>query len=77
MSTTYISVLFKDQMGESCIKYLTKIRIEHAKKLLKAGARVNEVSEKVGYFNYRHFTEQFKKHVGMTPSQYRDMILQA
>lgn len=76
MSATYFSVLFKEQMGESYIKYLTKIRIEYAKELLRAGAKVNEASEKVGYFNYRHFTELFKKHVGMTPGQYRHMQLQ-
>lgn len=72
MSITYFSVLFKEQMGESYIKYVTKMRIEHAKKLLKSGAKVNEVSEKVGYYNYRHFSELFKRHVGMTPGHYRD-----
>jgi two-component system, response regulator YesN len=72
MSITYFSVLFKEEMGESYIKYVTKMRIEQAKKLLKSGAKVNEVSEKVGYFNYRHFSELFKRHVGMTPGQYRD-----
>ncbi|SHR95768.1 Probable transcriptional regulator, AraC family [Mycobacteroides abscessus subsp. abscessus] len=72
MSSTYFSVLFKEQMGESYIKYVTKLRIEHAKKLLMNGAKVNEVSEKVGYYNYRHFSELFKRHVGMTPGHYRD-----
>lgn len=77
MSSTYFSVLFKEQMGESYIKYVTKLRIEQAKKLLKNGAKVNEVSEKVGYYNYRHFSELFKRHVGMTPGIYRDRQSQA
>lgn len=77
MSSTYFSVLFKEQMGESYIKYVTKLRIEQAKKLLKNGAKVNEVSEKVGYYNYRHFSVLFKKHVGMTPGKYRDRQSQA
>jgi two-component system, response regulator YesN len=72
ISSAYFSVLFKEQMGESYIKYVTKLRIEQAKKLLHSGAKVNEVSERVGYNNYRHFSELFKKHVGVTPGYYRD-----
>lgn len=77
ISSTYFSVLFKEQVGESYIKYVTKVRIEQAKKLLKSGAKVNEVSEKVGYYNYRHFSELFKRHVGVTPGIYRDTQSQA
>ncbi|MEI2394769.1 response regulator [Paenibacillus phytohabitans] len=72
LNPTYFSLLFKEQMEISYIKYLTGIRIERAKAMLKEGYRVNEVSEKVGYLNYRHFTEIFKKMVGTTPGQYRD-----
>lgn len=72
LNPTYFSLLFKEQMGISYIKYLTGVRMERAKALLRTGLRVNEVSEKVGYLNYRHFTELFKKAVGTTPGQYRD-----
>ncbi len=63
LNATYFSLLFKEEVGISYIKHLTKIRLEHAKALLSEGARVNEVSEKVGYHNYRHFTEMFKKNL--------------
>ena len=72
MNPTYLSLLFKEEMGATYIKHLTHIRMERAKEMLRDGFRVNEVSEKVGYLNYRHFTETFKKHVGVTPGQYRE-----
>jgi two-component system response regulator YesN len=72
MNTAYLSVLFKEVMGESYIKFLTRYRVEYAKMLLMKGLKINEVSEKVGYHTYRHFSEVFKKHTGLTPGQYRD-----
>lgn len=72
MNPTYFSVLFKEETGESYIKYLTRYRMERAKTLLKQGKKVNEVSEQVGYLTYRHFSELFKKHTGLTPGQFRD-----
>ncbi|MDQ6417941.1 response regulator [Paenibacillus sp. LHD-117] len=72
LNPTYFSLLFREQMGITYIKYLTNLRIEHAKMMLKEGLRVNEVSGKVGYLNHRHFNEIFKKQVGMTPGQYKE-----
>jgi len=72
LNPTYFSLLFKEEMGTTYIKHLTALRMERAKAMLRSGMRVGEVSEKVGYLNYRHFTEIFKKLVGMTPGQYRD-----
>jgi two-component system response regulator YesN len=72
LNPTYFSLLFKEETGTTFIKHLTRLRMERAKEMLRAGMRVADVSEKVGYFNYRHFTEIFKKLVGATPSQYRD-----
>lgn len=71
MSTAYLSVLFKNEVGTSYVKYLTNMRITQAKKLLKDGHKVNEVSEMVGYSNYRYFSDIFKKHVGLTPNEYK------
>lgn len=74
MNPTYLSVLFKDVMGESYIKFLTRYRMEHAKELLRKGAKVNDVSEMVGYRTYRHFAEVFKKYTGQTPGQYKEEL---
>jgi two-component system, response regulator YesN len=72
MNPTYFSLLFKEEMKLSYIKYLTKLRMVRAKELLREGYKVSEVSEKVGYHTYRHFSELFKKQVGVNPGQYRD-----
>ncbi|RKP49928.1 response regulator [Cohnella endophytica] len=71
MNATYFSLLFKEQMGISYIKYLTKVRIEKAKDLLNEGMPIQEISERVGYYHARHFSEVFKKQTGITPGQYR------
>ncbi|UJF34511.1 response regulator [Paenibacillus hexagrammi] len=72
MNPTYFSVLFKEEIGESYIKYVTRYRMELAKSLLSKGLKVNDVSEKVGYHTYRHFSEVFKKYTGLTPGQFKE-----
>ncbi|MCI2255771.1 response regulator [Domibacillus sp. PGB-M46] len=72
MNSTYFSLLFKEKVGKSYIKYLTHIRMERAKELLLAGGKVAEVSERVGYRSYRHFSELFRKHTSVNPGQYKE-----
>ena len=74
MSTAYLSVLFKAEVGTSYVKYLTDLRMKKAKKLLQDGYKVHEVSELVGYNNYRYFCDIFKKHEGMTPNEYKGKV---
>lgn len=72
LSGSYISQLFKNEVGVNFLAYLTNIRMEHAKKLLLSTALpVAEISERSGYGDYRVFTKAFKKSEGITPSQYR------
>ncbi len=71
MSTAYLSVLFKSEVGTSYVKYLTGLRVRQAKKLLKEGYKVSEVSGMVGYNNYRYFCDIFKRCVGKTPNEYK------
>ena len=72
MNTAYLSVLFKAEVGVSFVKYLTDLRLKKAKILLKEGYKVKEVSDLVGYSNYRYFCDIFKKHTGQTPQEYKD-----
>lgn len=74
MSPVYLSTLFKEELGISYVKYLTDIRLQKAKKLLADGYLVTEVSEMVGYHNYRYFCDLFKRSTGMTPNEYKGTI---
>lgn len=74
INPTYLSMLFKEQVGTTYIKYLTNVRLEKAKKLLNEGHKVKDVSEMVGYHNSRHFSELFKKTIGLTPDQFKGKI---
>lgn len=71
VTPAYLSSLFKEEMGTSPVKYLTKVRIDKAKELLRAGHKVADVSVLVGYPDYRYFCEVFKKQEGRTPNEYR------
>lgn len=69
---TYFSELFKKTMNCNFTEYRTHIRIENAKKLLFGTEyTVNDIGNKVGYSNTKHFFKLFKKVTGMTPSEFR------
>ena len=77
LSASYISQLFKNEIGVNFLAYLTNIRMEQAKKLLlSTPLSIAEVSERSGYGDYRVFTKAFKKSEGVTPSQYRRNFLE-
>ncbi|MFB5663399.1 helix-turn-helix domain-containing protein [Alteribacillus sp. HJP-4] len=68
-----LSKAFKKIIGINFIDYLTTIRMDKAKELLlQSTLKVNEISEAVGY-RHSYFNRIFKKHVGVTPGQYRKM----
>lgn len=73
MNPAYLSNLFKEEVGMSYVKYLTKLRIDKAKELLTEGEgkKVSEVSDLIGYSNYRYFCDIFKKYTGQTPNEYK------
>ena len=67
-----LSVEFKNVMGISPSDYLTSIRMEKAKELLRTTAmKIREISAAVGYDDDHVFTRRFKVYTGRTPSQYR------
>ncbi len=71
-SISYISKMFKASMGVSVKEYLIQKRIEVAcDLLLKSDKKIWEIGDAVGYDQQRSFLEIFKKHKGMTPSDYR------
>lgn len=74
LNPAYLSILFKEEVGMSYIKYLTNLRIKKAKEYLLSDYKVTQVSEMVGYNNYRHFCDIFKKYVGQSPNEYKGCV---
>ncbi len=71
---TYVSTLFKKEIGINFSDYLTSCRMEAAKKLLKEPSyTINEIAEMVGYGDPKYFSKMFNKVVGLKPSEYRKL----
>ncbi len=76
ISPHYFSKLFKDETGENFIDFLTNLRINLAKDLIKSSnMSVKEICYEIGYGDPNYFSRIFKKVVGITPTEYRDCII--
>lgn len=71
VSNSYLSSLFKQELGVNFLDYLHQYRIEQSKELLKKSYKIYAVSKLVGYHEERHFSSTFKKWTGLTPRQYQ------
>ncbi len=75
ISSGYLSVLFNDHIGQNFIDYLTNLRIQNAKNLLKStDLKIYEIADKVGYRDAYYFSTAFKKIVGINPTDYREKL---
>ena len=71
VSESYLMHLFKDNLNKTFNTCLTEYRLLVAKRMLLSGKwRVNEIAEKVGYYDVKYFSQVFKKIEGVTPSEY-------
>jgi len=72
VSPFYLSHLFRDELGITFISYVTEVRLDLAKKLLKeTRLTVAQVAERVGYSDASYFSRVFKKYVKVTPGKFR------
>jgi len=74
VSTTYLSALFKQELGVNFLDYLHQYRIEHAKPLLGQNYKLYAVARMVGYQEERYFSRTFKKWTGLTPTEFRNQF---
>ena len=71
----YLSRLFKEKTGHNFVEYLTEIRMEKVKELLRSSnKKIIEICDMTGYDNPRYFSKVFKQYTGMTPREYRDTL---
>lgn len=75
VNSSYLSTLFKKEMGITLTDYVNKQRIDAALKLLNTGdMQVQDIAYFVGISDVNYFSKLFKKQVGNTPSGYRKEI---
>lgn len=71
---SYLSHLFKEHMGVSLWNYVIFRRIYLFNSLIKKGHSIEETSRQVGFSNYSNFFRLYKKHMNMTPMQFKKQI---
>jgi two-component system response regulator YesN len=73
VSSAYLSIRFKNKMGQTMVQYLEDLRMKRAAEYLQLGKlSVSEVAELVGYHDASYFTRVFRKTYGMSPRSYRE-----
>ena len=72
LNETYFSHLFKQETGQSFVRVLTEIRMEHAKEMLDAGVSdADEIARACGYYSKKYFLEVFKRFTGYRITDYQ------
>lgn len=72
LSSSRLSHVFKDEMGQSIVETLIQMRLRQAALLLQHSTRnATEIASEVGFQNYNHFANQFKVYYGVNPRQFR------
>lgn len=77
LSQGYFTRAFRDETGISPMSFLMQVRVDHACKLLeRQDIKVSGIARQVGFSSPQRFNAAFRKHMGMTPMQYRRTILE-
>ncbi|MOA37899.1 HTH-type transcriptional activator RhaS [compost metagenome] len=74
LSKFYLIRQFSKQKGISPYSYLETIRVDKAKKLLEQGVGPMEAAMLTGFSDQSHFSNFFKKLIGLTPKQYMNVF---
>lgn len=70
----YLGQLFQKELGIVFSEYVNHYRLEKAKELLKTThLRAGDIGKQVGYADTTYFYKQFKKNVGATPTEWRNI----
>lgn len=73
-NASYFSALFKKESGQNFLEYLSEVRMNQAKELLKeTKLSVAKICKQVGYSDLKHFTQSFKKLTGLKPNEFRKL----
>ena len=72
LSEIYLSIFFKEQVGENFHQYLEGLRMSKAYTLLSQSAlSIKEIGKEIGYNNYNTFLKAFRRRNGISPKEFR------
>jgi two-component system, response regulator YesN len=75
LSTSYFSKLFKEETGMTFVEYLSFVRVQKAKGMLRLSSLpIDIIANHTGFSNQSYFSTAFKKVVGKTPSEYKEQF---
>lgn len=74
VNASYLSNLFKKEIGTTYTDYVNKKRVEYAMQLLKTtNYQIQNIAQRCGIFDLNYFSKVFKKYAGLTPVKYREL----
>src|SRR5699024_9277532 len=75
LSANYFSSMFKEEFGVTFTEYLTTLRMNKAKALIKENSHtLKEISFQIGYKDPNYFSRVFKRHFKQSPKQFQEEI---
>ncbi len=75
LSASHFSFVFSQEVGQTFKEYLTETRIHKAKELLRMTAlKSADIGYQVGYNDPHYFSSVFKKHTGLSPTEFRSQM---
>lgn len=73
LNPSYLSSLFKKEVGISLNEYIQRAKVDESKKLMTYTRHsISEISTLLNFHDQSHFTKIFKKHTGISPKQYKN-----
>lgn len=75
LTPSYLAKIYKKRTGKNIKDFINEYRIEKAKALLREGkSNISDISEQVGFENFSYFSTVFKKIVGKSPKEYKNLF---
>ena len=75
LSTSYLSRLFKKELGINVGQYINELKVEQAKNMLQnSDMKIIEIANHLSFSSQSHFIQVFQKITGVTPNKYRHQL---
>jgi two-component system response regulator YesN len=71
VTSSYLSRVFKEDVGKTIVEYLNCFRIQRAQKMIMDGIKLKDLYERIGFNSHTYFYTVFKQITGQTPLQYK------